>query len=146
MCITITKGPSTLEFTRPILAIQPGPNIFDKLCTSLRSFTDKPTHHGQSAQRPQRPVSVCLAFPDPEQQQTSRACITREPRSTTSGGPTRSWRQGKGPFFLPRRSPRSCQGASAPSTPADSVSYGLLLLRARFASPSSSIKNSKIPV
>jgi len=30
LCITITKRPVKPEFTRPILAIQPGPNIVDK--------------------------------------------------------------------------------------------------------------------
>lgn len=88
------------------LGIQPGPNIVDKLCTSLIVHWQADPWR-PSAQRPQRPG---FAFPRASAAATRRACITTRFRArarapapdqrrerTICGGPTRSRRQGKRP-------------------------------------------------
>lgn len=126
------------------LGIQPGPNIVDKLCTSLI------VHWQADPWRPsdQRPQRLGFAFPVLQQQQRVARASQRDsepepepqPQTNDEKGQTAAdlpevGGRAKGPIPPPRRLPRSCHGALAPSTPADSVHYGLLLLRARFAPP-----------
>lgn len=147
MNIPITKGLVISDCMRPILDFleySPAQTSWISFAP-LWSFTDKPTHDARVLNAPNDLDSL---FPEPQQQQRVARASQRDSEPEPEPQPQTNDEKGqsaadlpevggraKGPIPPPRRLPRSCHGALAPSTPADSVHYGLLLLRARFAPP-----------